>query len=146
MSAFIKLHPHHLMLVRDGEEAIYGELSFSVEQYGLLVNNFLFHLQLTPPNQHHEHWRFLCEEPRQLNVPHFVLFLKSIEHYVFATLKFSPDEVILGQSTSPGKTSQPPAALTEPYRSYFKDMYFDISAASLQRVDDKETSAQGPNR
>jgi len=136
MSPFIKLHPHHLMLVREGEEAIYGELSFSVEQYGLLVNNFLFNLQLTPPNQHHAYWRFICEEPRQLNVPHFVLFLKSIEHYIFATLKFSPDEVVLGQSADRSKPSKLHAPLTEPYRLYFKDMFFDINATALQRIED----------
>ncbi|NDC61014.1 MAG: hypothetical protein EBZ60_03210 [Betaproteobacteria bacterium] len=146
MSQFIKLHPHHLMLFRDSEQAIYGELSFSVEQYGLLVNNFQFNLQLTPPNQHHEHWRFICEEPRQLNVPHFVLFLKSLENYIFSTLKFSPDEVVLGRTPGQAKPNQSSAALNEPYRLYFKNMFFDINATTLQKTEDTNTLTDRPNR
>jgi hypothetical protein len=94
MPQFIKLHPHYLMLVRDRPDTFAGKLSFSVEQYGLIVHDFVFDLQLTPPNEHYAHWRFICEDPAQLNVPNFVLFLKSIEHYIFMTLKFSPVEAV----------------------------------------------------
>ena len=67
MANFIKIHPHYLMLVRHHPETFVGKLSFSVEQYGLVVHDFVFDLQLTPPNEHYENWRFICEEPAQLS-------------------------------------------------------------------------------
>ncbi len=131
MENFIKLYPHHLMVVRE-EENFSGLLSFSVEQYGLLVNNFSFNLQLLPPSGHHDMWRFICEEPSQLNVPKFVLFLKSIEHYVFQTLKFSPVHAL--DETEPPKKSplNIVTAPPEPFRLYFKDLFFDTQTALLK--------------
>jgi hypothetical protein len=48
---FIKLYPHHLMVQRHEEDTYLGELSFSVEQYGLLIDNFEFRLHLLQPNE-----------------------------------------------------------------------------------------------
>lgn len=48
MAQFIKIHPHYLMLVRQHPENFVGKLSFSVEQYGLIIHDFVFNLQLTP--------------------------------------------------------------------------------------------------
>jgi hypothetical protein len=72
MTGFIKIHPHFLMLVCSSEDVFSGSLSFSLEQYGLMLKNFNISLELTPPNEHYEHWRFICDEPGQLNVPSFV--------------------------------------------------------------------------
>lgn len=113
-----------------------GELSFSVEQYGLIVNDFVFNLQLTPPNEHYEHWRFICEEPAQLNVPNFVLFLKSIEHHIFVTLKFSPHEAVQAAEVPKKGIMKLLAPKKEPFRLYFKDMFFDINANDLKHKDD----------
>ena len=136
MAQFIKLHPHHLMLARRDEESFTGELSFSVEQYGLIVNDFVFNLHLTPPNEHYEHWRFICEEPAQLNVPNFVLFLKSIEHYIFVTLKFAPNEAVLEPPKPSKSLLKIFAPKPEPFRLYFKDMFFDINSTGLKHKDD----------
>jgi hypothetical protein len=67
-----------------------------------------------------------------LNVPKFVLFLKSIEHYVFQTLKFSPVHA-LDEAETPKKSplnivTAPP----EPFRLYFKDLFFDTQTALLK--------------
>ena len=123
MSSFIKIHPHFLMLIRSTEDVFSGELSFSLEQYGLILNNFSISLELTPPNQHNEHWRFICDDPGQLNVPSFVIFLKSIEHYIFSTLKFSPRAVEQQDMRTP----------TQPFRLFFEDMFFDINEGSLKK-------------
>lgn len=137
MAHFIKLHPHYLMLVRDHPETYAGELSFSVEQYGLIVNDFVFTLKLTPPNEHYEHWRFICEEPAQLNVPNFVLFLKSIEHYIFVTLKFLPHEAVVDIPKPKNLITKLLAPKKEPFRLHFKDMFFDINASGLKHKDDQ---------
>jgi hypothetical protein len=136
MAHFIKLHPHYLMLVRNNPETYDGELSFSVEQYGLLVNNFVFNLKLTPPNEHYEHWRFICEEPGQLNVPNFVLFLKSIEHHIFVNMKFSPHEAVDAAAEPKKGIMKLLSPKKEPFRLYFKDMFFDINANGLKHKDD----------
>ena len=136
MEQFIKLYPHHLMVVQHDEDSYLGKLSFSVEQYGLLVNNFNFKLKLLPPNQHYDNWRFVCEEPSQLNVPNFVLFLKSIEHHVFVNMKFSPQHALL-------EDVQPKRALLsawrnksepEPFRLYFQDLFFDMNTYRLKQI------------
>lgn len=122
MSSFIKIHPHYLMLIRSTENVFSGELSFSLEQYGLTLNNFSISLELTPPNQHNEHWRFICDDSGQLNVPSFVIFLKSIEHYIFSTLKFSPTAA----------AQQDEHSKNQPFHLYFEDMFFDINEGSLK--------------
>lgn len=123
MSSFIKIHPHYLMLIRSSEDVFSGELSFSLEQYGLILNNFSISLELAPPNQHNEHWRFICDDPGQLNVPSFVIFLKSIEHYIFSNLKFSPEAA----------AEQDERCKTQPFHLYFEDMFFDINEGLLKK-------------
>lgn len=135
MAHFIKLHPHYLMLVRHHPETFVGKLSFSVEQYGLIVHDFVFDLQLTPPNEYNEHWRFICEEPAQLNVPNFVLFLKSIEHYIFTTLKFSPVEAVAAAEAPKKGIMKVLSPKKEPFRLFFKDMFFDIHSNGLKEKD-----------
>jgi L-rhamnose mutarotase len=107
-----------------------------VEQYGLVVNNFVFDLTLTPPNEHYENWRFICEEPSQLNVPNFVLFLKSIEHYIFVNMKFSPHEALDAAAEPKKGIMKLLGSKKEPFRLYFKDMFFDINASVLKHKDD----------
>jgi hypothetical protein len=123
MTAFIKIHPHFLMLVCSSEGIFSGVLSFSLEQYGLMLKNFNINLELTPPNQHYEHWRFMCYDPGQLNVPSFVIFLKSIEHYIFITLNFSPEAA----------AQQDERSKTQPFHLHFEDMFFDINEGSLKK-------------
>ncbi len=123
------------MLARYQPDTLIGKLSFSVEQYGLIVNNFVFDLQLTPPNEHYEHWRFICEEPAQLNVPNFVLFLKSIEHYIFMTLKFSPIAALEAAEQPKKGIRKVLAPKVEPFRLFFKDMFFDIHTNGLKQIE-----------
>ena len=123
MTGFIKIHPHFLMLVCSSEGIFSGALSFSLEQYGLMLKNFSINLELTPPNEHYEHWRFMCDDPGQLNVPSFVTFLKSIEHYIFITLNFSPE----------ASAEQDDRSKTQPFHLHFEDMFFDINEGSLNK-------------
>ena len=132
MEQFIKLYPHHLKVLQHDEETYLGELSFSVELYGLLIDNFEFKLQLLQPNEHYDHWRFACEEPRQLKVPNFLIFLKSVEQYVFKNLKFSPQHAVLDDD-KPKKsfiTSKSPKP--QPFYLYFQDMFFDTNTSRLK--------------
>jgi len=136
MTGFIKIHPHYLMLIRTPDEVFSGELHFSMEQYGLILKQFSLSVELTPPNQHYEHWRFLCEDPGQLNVPSFAIFLKSMEHYIFVTLKFSPQEAAHKDLPS-GKPSVP-VNKTHPFHLHFDEMFFDISVGSLTKTKKKK--------
>ena len=133
MANFIKIHPHYLMLVRQHPENFVGKLSFSVEQYGLVVHDFVFDLKLTPPNEHYENWRFICEEPAQLNVPNFVLFLMSIENYIFSTLKFSTIEAVKVAEAPKKGIMKILSPKKEPFRLFFKDMFFDIHTNDLMQ-------------
>ena len=123
MAGFIKIHPHFLMLICSSDDVFSGTLSFSLEQYGLMMKNFNISLELTPPNEHYAHWRFICDEPGQLNVPSFVIFLKSIEHYIFITLNFSPEAA----------PEQDKRSKTQPFHLYFEDMFFDINEGLLKK-------------
>jgi hypothetical protein len=123
MTGFIKIHPHFLMLICSSDDVFSGTLSFSLEQYGLMLKNFHISLELTPPNEHYEHWRFICDDPGQLNVPSFVTFIKSIEHYIFITMNFSPEAA----------AQQDKRSKTQPFHLYFDDMFFDINEGSLKK-------------
>ena len=123
MAGFIKIHPHFLMLVSSSDDVFSGAISFTLEQYGLMLKNFHISLELTPPNEHYEHWRFICDDPGQLNVPSFVIFLKSIEHYIFHTLNFSPQAA----------AQQDKRSKTQPFHLHFDDMFFDINEGLLKK-------------
>ena len=123
MTGFIKIHPHSLMLVSSSDDVFSGAIFFSLEQYGLMLKNFHISLELTPPNQHYDHWRFICNDPGQLNVPSFVIFLKSIEHYIFITMNFSPQAA----------AQQDKRSKTQPFHLYFEDMFFDINEGLLKK-------------
>jgi len=133
---FIKLYPHHLMVQRHEEDTYLGELSFSVEQYGLLIDNFEFKLALLQPNEHYEHWRFACEDPKQLRVPNFLMFLKSIEHYVFLNLKFSPQQAVLDDGKPKKTLASSQSSKSQPFRLYLQDLFFDNSISALKHKKD----------
>ena len=103
-----------------------------MEQYGLILKQYNLSVELTPPNEHYEHWRFLCDDPGQLNVPSFAVFLKSMEHYIFVTLKFSPHEAS-HKDAHAGK-HKVVAHTTQPFHLHFDEMFFDISEGSLEKA------------
>jgi hypothetical protein len=133
---FIKLYPHHLQVQRHEDDSYLGQLSFSVEQYGLLLDNFEFRLHLLQPNEHYDHWRFACEDPAQLKVPNFLMFLKSIEHHVFWNLKFSPQQAVLDDAQPKKSFLIFKSAHSQPFRLYFQNMFFDTNTSKLKHVKD----------
>ncbi len=134
MSAFIKLHPHSLSFHHVDNGSYTAELSFSVEQYGLMVRNCLIKLQLFAPNEFHTHWWMVCEDPAQLNVPGFAVFLRSLEKYVFATLKYSPEEAVMNSPQSANlRLIGSGSASSE---LFFEKMYFDITQVAFHVVND----------
>ncbi len=134
MPAFIKLHPHSLGFHHLDNGSYEAELSFSVEQYGLMVRNCLIKLQLFAPNEFHTHWWMVCEDPAQLNVPGFAVFLRSLEKYVFATLKYSPEEAVMNSPQSANlRLIGSGSASSE---LFFEKMYFDITQVAFHLVKD----------
>jgi len=134
MSAFIKLHPHSLSFHRLENGSYTAELSFSVEQYGLMVRNCLIKLQLFAPNQFHTHWWMVCEDPAQLNVPGFAVFLRSLEKYVFTTLNYSPEEAVMNSPKSANLRLI--GSGTASSELFFDKMYFDIDQVRFHLIKD----------
>ena len=129
MSAFIKLHPHSLSFQRLENGDFNAELSFSVEQYGLMVSDCVIKLNLYPPNQFHSHWWMVCDDPAHLNVPGFSVFLRSLEKYVFTTLNYSPEDAVM---SSPQPSHLRVASNTNASSElFFEKMYFDISKVTF---------------
>ena len=134
MSAFIKLHPHSLNFQRTGDGSFHADLSFSVEQYGLMVKDCLIKLQLFASNQFHSHWWLVCEDPAQLNVPGFAVFLRSLEKYVFVTLHYSPEDAVMhSPQTANLRLSSSGSNAPE---LFFDKMYFDIDQVKFQLIKD----------
>ena len=132
MSAFIKLHPHSLIFQRLDKSLYAAELSFTVEQYGLMVRDCVIKLQLFSPNEFHSHWWMVCEDPAQLNVPGFAVFLRSLEKYVFVTLNYVPDQAVMNSPQSANlRLIGSGAASSE---LFFEKMYFDISRVAFHLV------------
>ena len=134
MSAFIKLHPHSLSFQRLEDGNFNAELAFSVEQYGLMVSDCLVKLQLFAPNQFHTHWWMVCDDPAQLNVPGFSVFLRSLEKFVFTTLNYSPEDAVLSSpQTANLRLSGSGSNASE---LFFDKMYFDIDQVKFQLIKD----------
>jgi hypothetical protein len=134
MSAFIKLHPHSLSFQRLEDGNFNAELAFSVEQYGLMVSDCLVKLQLFAPNQFHTHWWMVCDDPAQLNVPGFSVFLRSLEKFVFTTLNYSPEDAVMSSpQTANLRLSGSGSNASE---LFFDKMYFDIDQVKFQLIKD----------
>ena len=132
MSAFIKLHPHSLSFQRLKDGNFNAELAFSVEQYGLMVSNCVVKLQLFAPNQFHTHWWMVCDDPAQLNVPGFSVFLRSLEKFVFTTLNYSPEDAVMNSpQTANLRLSGSGSNASE---LFFDKMYFDIDQVKFQLI------------
>jgi hypothetical protein len=134
MSAFIKLHPHSLSFQHAKEGSYQADLSFTIEQYGLMVKDCLIKLQLFAPNQFHSHWWFVCEDPAQLNVPGFAVFLRSLEKYVFTTLNYSPEEAVMNSPQSANLRLI--GSGTASSELFFDKMYFDIDQVRFHLIKD----------
>ncbi|MSQ65260.1 MAG: hypothetical protein EXR37_02730 [Limnohabitans sp.] len=132
MSAFIKLHPHNLIFQRAGDGSYTADLSCSIEQYGLMVRDCLIQLLLFAPNAFHSHWLMVCEDPAQLNVPGFAVFLRSLEKYMFVTLHYSPQDAVM-HSSQAAHTSLSGSHASE---LFFDKMYFDIDQVTFQLIKD----------
>jgi hypothetical protein len=66
-------------------------------------------------------------------VPNFVLFLMSIENYIFSTLKFSPIEAVKVAEAPKKGIMKVFSQKKEPFRLFFKDMFFDIHTNDLMQ-------------
>lgn len=134
MAGFIKLHPHSLSFQRLEDGNFKAELAFSVEQYGLMLKDCLIKLELFAPNAFHSHWWMVCDDPAQLNVPGFAVFLRSLEKYVFVTLHYSPEDAVMDSpQTANLRSSSSGSNATE---LFFDKMYFDIDQVKFQLIKD----------
>jgi len=134
MAGFIKLHPHSLSFQRLEDGNFKAELAFSVEQYGLMVKDCLIKLELFAPNQFHTHWWMVCDDPAQLNVPGFSVFLRSLEKFVFTTLNYSPEDAVMSSpQTANLRLSGSGSNASE---LFFDKMYFDIDQVKFQLIKD----------
>ena len=130
MAGFIKLHPHSLSFQRLEDGNFKAELAFSVEQYGLMLKDCLIKLELFAPNAFHSHWWMVCDDPAQLNVPGFAVFLRSLEKYVFVTLHYSPEDAVMDSpQTANLRLSSSGSNATE---LFFDKIYFDIDQVKFQ--------------
>jgi hypothetical protein len=134
MAGFIKLHPHSLSFQRLEDGNFKAELAFSVEQYGLMLKDCLIKLELFAPNAFHSHWWMVCDDPAQLNVPGFAVFLRSLEKYVFVTLHYSPEDAVMDcPQTANLRLSSSGSNATE---LFFDKMYFDIDQVKFHLIKD----------
>lgn len=129
MPAFIKLHPHSVVFNQAQTGEYTADLSFSIEQYGLMVRDCLVKLQLFPPNQFHTHWWMVCEDPAQPQVPGFAVFLRSLEKYVFSSLQYSPTEALMQRPQSANLRLV--GGGTTSCELFFEKMYFDIDQVAF---------------
>ena len=134
MAGFTKLHPHSLSFQRLEDGNFKAELAFSVEQYGLMVKDCLIKLELFAPNQFHTHWWMVCDDPAQLNVPGFSVFLRSLEKFVFTTLNYLPEDAVMSSpQTANLRLSGSGSNASE---LFFDKMYFDIDQVKFQLIKD----------
>jgi hypothetical protein len=129
MPAFIKLHPHSLVFNQSPSGDCTADLSFSIEQYGLMVRDCMVKLKLFAPNELHSHWWMVCEDPAQLKVPGFAVFLRSLEKYVFSTMQFSPLDALLNSPESVNLRLV--SGGTASSELFFDKMYFDITQVAF---------------
>lgn len=94
-----------------------------------MVRDCMVKLQLFAPNELHSHWWMVCEDPAQLKVPGFAVFLRSLEKYVFSNMQFSPLDALLNSPESVNLRLV--SGGTASSELFFDKMYFDITQVAF---------------
>jgi hypothetical protein len=111
---FLNVYPKRLWASLNPEGAFEGQLTFDLEQYGLVTSNVVCEVKVVEDRIMMGQWKIWVKPLFDVEMPHFDKFVEALNHYVFEVLQLMPNRSASGKDLAMIKL-------------FFTDMYFDMS-------------------
>jgi hypothetical protein len=120
---FLNVYPKRLLATLNEAGAFEGQLTFDLEQYGLINTGVVSDVLICENKVMAGEWMITLKPLFDIEMPHFDKFVKALNHYVFEVLQLMPNRTASGQELPTIKL-------------FFDDMYFDMSGVDpvIQKV------------
>jgi hypothetical protein len=113
---FLKVYPTRLWATLNHAGAFEGQLTFDLEQYGMITSNEVCDVTVFEDPVMVGQWKIWVKPLFDVDMPHFNKFVDTLNHYVFDVLQFTPSLSAPGQEVPTVKI-------------FFDGIYFDMSGA-----------------
>ena len=122
---FLNVYPKRLWASLNPVGAFEGQLTFDLEQYGLMNSDIVCDVTVFEDPVMAGAWKIDIKPLFEVEMPHFDKFVDTLNHYVFDVLQYMPNR------SAPGK-DLPMVKL------FFDGIYFDMSGADpvVQKISD----------
>ena len=113
---FLNVYPKRILATLSETGDFEGQLTFNLEQYGLQLEDRVCDLTISENPVMLGQWRIQMAPLYAIEMLNFEQFVRTLNHYVFDVLHFTP-------SRNAGGSGLPMVKL------FFDDIYFDMSGA-----------------
>jgi hypothetical protein len=113
---FLNVYPKRLWATLNAVGAFEGLFTFDLEQYGLITNDVVCDVTVSEDPVMVGQWNICVKPMFDVDMPHFDKLVKTLNHYVFEVLRFSPNRSTQGKDLPMVKI-------------FFDGIYFDMSGA-----------------
>lgn len=111
---FLNVYPKRIWATLNATGAFEGQFTFNLEQYGLQLQDTVCDITISEDPVMPGQWRIEVAPLYAIDMPHFDKFVKTLNHYVFQVLQFTPSRSAAGEGLPMVKL-------------FFDDIYFDMS-------------------
>ncbi len=113
---FLNVYPKRLWATLNPVGAFEGQFTFNLEQYGLQLKDTVCDVTISEDPLMVGQWQIAVKPMLSVEMPHFNQFVKTLNHYVFEVLQFTPNRRAFGKELPMVKL-------------FFDGIYFDMSGA-----------------
>ena len=113
---FLNVYPKRLWATLNPAGAFEGQFTFNLEQYGLQLKDTVCDVTISEDPLMVGQWQIAVKPMLSVEMPHFNQFVKTLNHYVFDVLQFTPNRRAFGKELPMVKL-------------FFDGIYFDMSGA-----------------
>ncbi|PUE32512.1 hypothetical protein B9Z35_02955 [Limnohabitans sp. Jir61] len=114
MAMFLNVFPKRIWATLNPEGVFEGQMTFNLEQYGLVLTDSVCDLTIAQDSVIIDQWKIFVKPIHSVDMPHFDQFVKALNSYVFDVLKFQPSKSATGNDLPMVKL-------------FFDGIYFDMS-------------------
>jgi len=113
---FLNVYPKRIWATLNATGAFEGQFTFNLEQYGLQLKDTVCDITISEDPVMLGQWRIQMSPLYAIEMPHFEQFVKTLNHYVFEVLQFTPSRSASGKDLPSVKL-------------FFDEIYFDMSGS-----------------
>lgn len=128
---FLNVYPKRLWATLNPVGAFEGQLTFDLEQYGLLTKDIVCDATVCEDPELAGQWKIVIKPMLSVDMPHFDKFVETLNHYVFDVLQYMPSRSATGKDLAMVKL-------------FFSDTYFDMTGDEpvVQKIGAEDSDKQ----